>query len=541
MFTLSADWHRLTPVVGWPRMRAMTGGDRGAVRSTWVAMAAILAIAAGLRLVDLAGLPPAHYRDVAATANDALRAAAGHPRLHYVYDEGLFANLMGAGFLVFGASDLTLRLPGAIAGILTCLGVARLGRALGWPRAGLLGAFILAVTPWHVVLSRSGFRAVLLPLVLAYAFAFLVEALRDLRLGRWVAGGALLGLAAHVYPAARFAPLILPIWLLAVLGGSRDRWRRAAPGIAACVGAAFLVTAPLLRDYLKHPEHVVYPHRVVSIWSPRLEPGSAGTLFRESLAATLGMFHLRGDANARHNLPGAPMLDPLSGALFLVGLVVAARGLPRPPAAGESPGAGALVLAWLVVMLLPTLFSVEGVPHGLRSAGAIPALVLLAGLGAETAGRALADRAGRRAAAALGLAAALVMTGATAYRYFVVWGRDPATVAAHDGAFRAAARTLLAAPPGVERFLVANGTGYPHHGHPAEAEVYLFEMRDAPPILLGARDAARLVLEGRPALVALIRRDDQVLEVIRSLNPDAPVVTIEAAGLSPESPVYRIN
>lgn len=528
-------------------MRAMTRGDRGAVRSGWVGMAAILAVAAGLRLVDLAGLPQAHYRDVAATANDALRAAAGHPRLHYVYDEGLFANLMGAGFYAFGASDLMVRLPGAIAGILTCLGVARLGSALGWPRAGLLGAFILAVTPWHVVLSRSGFRAVLLPLVLAYAFAFLVEARRHPGLWRFIAGGALFGLAAHVYPAARFAPLILPIYLLAALGGSRERWRRAVPGIAAFVGAAFLVTAPLLRDYLKHPEHVVYPHRVVSIWSPRLEPGTAVALFRESLAATLGMFHLRGDANARHNLPGAPMLDPLSGLLLLVGVVVAARGLSRSTAAREGPGAsagegaGALVLAWFVVMLLPTLFSVEGVPHGLRSAGVIPPLVLLAGLGAETAGRALSVRVGRRAAAALGLVAAVAMTGATAYRYFVVWGRDPAIVAAHDGAFRAAARALLAAPPGVDRFLVANGTGYPHHGHPAEAEVYLFEMRSAPPILLGARDAARLQLEGRPALVALIRRDDQVLEVIRSLNPGAPVVAIAAPGLSPESPVYRIN
>ncbi len=522
-------------------MAPMTRGDRDAVRFSWVAMAAILAVAAGLRLVDLGSLPPAHYRDVAATANDALRAASGHPRLHYVYDEGLYANLMGIGFLLFGASDLMVRLPGAIAGILTCLAVARLGRAVGWPRAGLAGAFVLAVTPWHVVLSRSGFRAVLLPLVLACAFAFLVEAMRDGARWRFVAAGALFGLSAHVYPATRFAPFILPVYLVAALGRSRERWRRAAPGLLAFAAAAFLVTAPLLRDYLKHPEHFLYPHRVVSIWSPGLEPGTAGARFRESLVATLGMFHLRGDGNARHNLPGAPMLDPLSGVLLLVGIVVAARRGRYGAADGEAPGAGALVLAWFVVMLLPTLLSVEGVPHGLRSAGVIPALALLAGLGAETAWGALTRRAGRRAAAAIALVVALAMGGATAWRYFVVWGEDPATAAAHDGAYRAAARALLAAPPGTERLLVANGTGYPHHGHPAEAEVYLFEMRAAPPLLLGAHDAGRLVLEGRPALVALIRRDEQVLDVIRRLNPGAAIVAVEAPGISPESPVYRIN
>jgi hypothetical protein len=235
------------------------------------------------------------------------------------------------------------------------------------------------------------------------------------------------------------------------------------------------------------------------------------------------------------------MLDPLSGLLFLVGLWVACRRLRRSPAAVEAPGASALVLSFFAVMLLPNLLSVEGVPHGLRSVGVIPPLVLLAGLGAETAWGAIASRAGRRAAAALAIVAAVAMTGATAYRYFVVWGGDPATAVAHDGAYRAAARALLAAPPGAARFLVANGTGYPHHGHPAEAEVYLFELRTAPPILLGAHDAARLMLEGRTALVALIRRDDQVIEVIRRLNPGAAVVAVEAPGITPESPVYRIN
>ena len=520
----------------------MTRGDRDAFRSAWLPMAAILAIAAALRLVDLSALPPAHYRDVAATANDALRAASGHPRVHYVYDEGLYANLMAVGFRLFGASDLMVRLPGALFGILTCLAVARLGRAIGWRCAGLAGAFILAVTPWHVVLSRSGFRAILLPPVLACAFAFLAEGLGGGRRWRYVAGGALFGLTLHVYPAARFAPLVLPVYLLAALGRSRARWRAAASGIAAFLVAAFVVAAPLLRDYVRHPGHVIYPHRIIWLWSPGLEAGTAGAYFRESLVATLGMFHLHGDANARHNLPGAPMLDPLGGLLLLAGMVVAFRRLRGgAAAAGEGSGASALMLSWFGVLLLPTLLSVEGVPHGLRSVGVIPPLVLLAGLGAETAWRAIEARAGRRSAVALALAAAVVMTGATTYRYFVGWGRDPATFAAHDGAYRAAAHALLAAPPGATRFLVANGNGYPHHGHPAEAEAYLFEMRDAPPVLLGAHDAARLVLDGRPALVALIRRDDQVIDLIRRLNPGAAVVPVVAPGISPDSPVYRIN
>src|SRR5258705_5050039 len=105
---------------------------------------------------------------------------------------------MGVGFRLFGASDLMVRLPGALFGILTVLAVARLGRALGWRRAGVAAAFILAVTPWHVVLSRSGFRAIALPLVLAWAFALLVEGLGGPERWRCAAAGALFGLTVHL-------------------------------------------------------------------------------------------------------------------------------------------------------------------------------------------------------------------------------------------------------------------------------------------------------------------------------------------------------
>ncbi|HXH28036.1 MAG TPA: glycosyltransferase family 39 protein, partial [Candidatus Polarisedimenticolia bacterium] len=175
---------------------------------------AILAGAALLRCCDLAALPPAHYRDVALTATDALRAAAGHPRLHFTYDEGLYADLMGGLFRLAGVSDVTVRLPGAIFGVLTCWGVFLLGAALGQARAGLWGAALLAVSLWHLILSRSGFRAVLLPLLLVMSLALLVEALRRGGRVRSAAAGALFGLGVHVYPAIRFAPLILPpLWL----------------------------------------------------------------------------------------------------------------------------------------------------------------------------------------------------------------------------------------------------------------------------------------------------------------------------------------
>jgi hypothetical protein len=513
-----------------------------------------LATGALLRLPALDRLPVAHYRDVALTATDALRAAAGAPRLHYTYDEGLYANLIGVVFAAAGPSDVAVRLPGAFFGLLTLWGVYRLGRSLGMKRAGLFGAGLLAVSWWHLVLSRSGFRAVLLPCLLAHALALFAEALARGAPRRALAAGALFGLGVHVYPAIRFAPLILPLFLASLwrrAPGERGTLKRQAGWFAA---AAFLAALPMLADYVRNPEHFTMPHRVVWLFSPKLGPGEAPRALLENAGRVLMMLHLRGDENPRHNLPAAPLMDPLAGALLIAGtaaLVRLTRG-PRAPAgatdsegtlAASLPGAaGPLLFGWIgAMLLLPNLISVEGVPHGLRSSGAIPALWLVAGLGLALTETWLARHAGARAALAACAGSILLLGLVTGGLYFRVWGRDPTVAMEHDAPLRAAARVLREAPPGVARFVLANGEGFPAYGHPVETQVYLFELRDRPPVILGPKDAPRVVLQGRRALVAFERRDQRALDVLKRLNPGAVVTEVAAPGLAQESPVYAIN
>jgi 4-amino-4-deoxy-L-arabinose transferase-like glycosyltransferase len=512
--------------------------SRGIVTASWLT-GSILVLASILRLAGLDRLPPAPYRDVAITAWDALQAAAGHPRLHFTLDEGLYADLLGIWFRLFGASDWTLRLQGALLGIVTCAGTIRLGRRLGHATAGLLAGFLLALWPWHVILSRSGFRVVMLPALLVYAFTFLADGLAQGGLFRFALAGALLGLGVHVYPAARFAPFIVPFFLLGTFGRERDRWRRGTWPILVLALSAAIVAAPMILHYLRHPADFVLANRVVWVFSPALQPDQARALFGESLLATALMFHFKGDPNWRHNIAGAPMIDPLSGLLLLAGIAVAVAAVVR--GRGRERGAAALLLAWLPIMLLPTALSVQGVPHGLRAAGALPATALLCGLGGEALLHRAAGRFGRAGARAIavGACACLVLWGG--WRFFGVWARSPELFAAHDGPFRAAAHLLQESPPGCARLLVANGTGTRIHGWPAEVFPYLYEMRGSPPQLLGPRDAERLELKGGHAWVALVVRDEHVLDLIRRLNPGARIRELEAPGLAPESPVFAIE
>src|SRR5262249_26758989 len=150
-------------------------------------------------------------------------------------------------------------------GVLTCWGVWRLGRALGLGRAAPLGAALLAVSFWHVLLSRSGFRAILLPCLLAHSAALLVEGLRGGARWRVLFGGLLFGRGFHVYPSVRFAPLFLPGYALAEIRGAPAAARASLKRLGLFAAAALTAAAPMLVHYLHHPEHFTYPRRVLSV------------------------------------------------------------------------------------------------------------------------------------------------------------------------------------------------------------------------------------------------------------------------------------
>ena len=148
------------------------------------------------------------YSVTARTSLAAWRAASGAPR--DAFDE------------------FALRLPAWLAALASVLLVGVLVRDLGFPRAGVVAAFLLAVHPWHVRYGAAG-RGYSFVVLMALAGAWLL--LRGLRGGRW---RDWLGFAASqaallwTFPLAVYVPLSLG------LGGALAcGLGRAPPGVRA--------------------------------------------------------------------------------------------------------------------------------------------------------------------------------------------------------------------------------------------------------------------------------------------------------------------
>jgi len=132
----------------------------------------------------------------------------------------------------------------------------------------------------------------------------------------------------------------------------------------------FIASVPVSQYAIRQPDSFFNRMRVTSIFT-----GKSPLVGWEAVAQTtrehLLMFNYHGDNNGRHNLPGEPMLDPISGALLVLGMGLSLWRIRQP--------GSFLLIAWLLIMLAPGIFSLDfESPQSYRAIGSLPAAYLLA-------------------------------------------------------------------------------------------------------------------------------------------------------------------
>ena len=219
-----------------------------------LALAAILALAAALRVDRLAETPAGLFADEAAIAANALALGASgrdlagarlplYSRLRSFEVDGiggivsqpLFQYASVPFARVLGRSETAVRLPAAAFGVLGVIAAYLLGGALFGRPVGIAAAALLAIAPWHLHFSRVGFEAVSLPALLALGVWQLLRGLE--RPPCLAIGAALLALATYAYPVGRLFVPILVVGL-ALAYGRRLVARRRSLVAAVLVFAA---------------------------------------------------------------------------------------------------------------------------------------------------------------------------------------------------------------------------------------------------------------------------------------------------------------
>lgn len=402
-------WHRRSPPEPVGRSRA-----------TELGILAAITLAGGfVRFWRLNDAPPGLMLDEGRAGLCALALLRGDPVLPFVHVSDTFSLFPDALlFKLFGPSVIALRAVPAFWGTLTIPVLWWFLRPLAGADAALVGAGFLAVSRWHVALSRVALSCVQYPLAMVLAAGLFLRAWESNRLRNWVWLGLALGAGFHAYVPGRILPLLFAF--IAAVVGMLDRPAGAArtrglaiAGLVAAVSAAvfgwYLVARPDLLGWRFGEVAGETPARDVL--------GRLGDLVRG-----LTSLNWRGDGDLGHSFPApayAPMVGWLLAALWIPGLISLLRHPSLP--------ARVLIGAWLLTGFSGAVF---GGPHTFRMGALVPLAAGCAGIAAaKGAGDLFPDRAARYLVLLLGLGAAAAGSELWLFVPGYPWGHDPDALA----------------------------------------------------------------------------------------------------------------
>ena len=414
----------------------------------WIFAFAIAAIAVFLRVYAIDRLPPGLFGDEAVEGLDALDVLAGNFAIWFhahLGREPLFVYLVALSYRAFGVTPLATRVPAVIAGLVTlpaafffvrewALSILSRERAL---RLALLTTALLAISFWHIEMTRNAHRDTLLPLVEAIGYAFLWRGIR-MRDWRWYAiAGAVLGLAIYTYSPGRFVGVFIAVfvaieWLVARFG-ARARERTSAidfdrRGLFIAGVLAIIVMLPLGIYFLQNPVQFSRRFQSVSIFDFASPPAA----FATSVAGNLAQFVIPGAGyeSKHYNLPGKPVFDLLIAPWFLAGILIAFARVRRSEYR--------FLILWFIVMATPAFLTADMIPKGVRVLGVVPGVFVFPALAMD---RVLDFRFRysqflyRYSQPLIRIVVALCILGSavwTTYDYFIAWASLPELPLAFD-------------------------------------------------------------------------------------------------------------
>src|SRR3989344_7027420 len=271
----------------------------------------IILLAVFFRFFSLTRMPGGLFPDEAANGLDINLMQAGQLQPFYERGNGreaLFFYMLWGSVELFGKGPWQHHGVSALIGVLSvivCYAATRRLMLVGSDASdeanknratniGLLSAFLMAVSTWHVVLSRTAFRANLIPLFAGLTFYLLLrtyqfglpspsdgegqgERLMNNRRTYIFAflTGAVFGLGFFSYIAYRILVPIVGVLIIwpwvssGIVNGIRRWWKHALIFIAAFV----IFFAPLFNYFYTHTGSFVGRSGQVSIFNPDLHQG----------------------------------------------------------------------------------------------------------------------------------------------------------------------------------------------------------------------------------------------------------------------------
>ncbi|OGO06230.1 MAG: hypothetical protein A2Y73_00690 [Chloroflexi bacterium RBG_13_56_8] len=287
---------------------------------------------------------------------------------------------------ILGDGEWALRLPSAVAGVLTLPLIALWGKTINRPRAGLWAALLLANLPFHLRYSQEARHYALLMLLATASYLLLYLALERKRLSWWLAYALAMVLALYTHYSV---VNLLAAQIIVIAGWMIVRIRK---GSLREAGYPILAAVLLLILYLPWLDN---------IW--QVLAGNTSGASVEGVPPPAPLAAWLGEALTAFGFGNGPLPYLVAG-LYLFGLVVWIK-------RREWETLAIVITASVVPFLLIDAFRVAREVYAKYVIYMLPAYLLAAGVGVESLLKAAKQWAGSRGQWVYAIGSALVALG----------------------------------------------------------------------------------------------------------------------------------
>lgn len=175
---------------------------------------------------------------------------------------------------ILGLTKLAVRLPMAIIGCISLIGMYKILQKTKNPKIAVLGLAFFAICPWHIMKSRYGLESNIFPDLALWGAYFYVTALENNKILKLYIGSILFGLCAYAYGTSYyFLPSFLTILFVILIIKKKINIKQAI----ICLAIVFVISLPIILMLIIN----TFDLEQITIWKitiPRLESNRYETL-----------------------------------------------------------------------------------------------------------------------------------------------------------------------------------------------------------------------------------------------------------------------
>jgi len=284
--------------------------------------------------------------------------------------ETLFRYYLAGAIKILGPTPSVIKLASTFISVSTVIAFYFFTRTLFDNKIAFFSTFFISLSGWHIIMGKSVWRAISLPLFECLTFYLIFKALKTKKTIFYFLSGFSLALTTYTYAASRFIPLIVFFLFTFLFIKRKKEFIVNKRSLVILVLSFFVFTLPLISFAFKYPSTFNSRSDFLFVGNRIKQTNNLQPLL-DNLKKTALMFTVR--AGGDDFFVNEPLLDFPTNIFFIVGLLSSFYFIKNFNYQ--------FTLMGFFLSLLPGLLSI---PNGNRNIGVLPFVYLLSGIGLKT-------------------------------------------------------------------------------------------------------------------------------------------------------------